>query len=306
MWRRVGAESKRAGQLSVDASLRPEDHRSMIRLAAALALALCAFAPQAAAQALPAQPGREIVIGRSYSIRSVILGDERRLNVYLPAHYADASRRFPVLVLLDGGEAEDFHPISGLAQITAANGFGQELIVVGIEGVDRRHDLTPVIASAKDRKALPKAGGADAYRRFLVEEVKPWIAAHYRTSGRTGLVGESLAGLFTLETFLKNPAAFDDYIASSPSLWLDDQALSRAAADRLRNESFAGKRLWIGLGSEGPEVQAGADRVVAALKAAAPAGLTWTFDPRPTERHDTTYVPVVTAALRSLYPAGKP
>ncbi|CAN5376529.1 alpha/beta hydrolase [soil metagenome] len=278
----------------------------MIRLAAAFALTLLALAPAASAQAPSPQAGREIVIGRSYTIRSAILGDERRLNVYLPAHYADPSRRFPVLILLDGGEAEDFHPISGLAQITAANGFGQELIVVGIEGVDRRHDLTPVITSPADRQTLPKAGGADAYRRFLIEEVKPWVAAHYRTSGRTGLVGESLAGLFTLETLLKTPGAFDDYIASSPSLWLDDQALSKAATDHLRKGAFNGKRLWIGLGGEGPEMQAGADRVVAALKAAAPTGLTWTFDPRPTERHDTTYVPVVTAALRSFYPLGKP
>ena len=277
----------------------------MFRAALALALALCVLPVRAAAQT-PLPAGRDVVIGRSYTIPSAILGGERRFNVYLPAHYADPSRRFPVLFLLDGGEAEDFHPISGLAQITAANGFGQELIVVGIEGVDRRHDLTPVLVSPADRKTLPKAGGADAYRRFLLEEVKPWVAAHYRTSGRNGLVGESLAGLFTLETFLKTPAAFDDYIASSPSLWLDDQALSKAAAGHLRKGGFAGRRLWIGLGGEGPEMQAGADRVVAALKAAAPVGLTWTFDPRPTERHDTTYVPVVTAALRSFYPLGKP
>ena len=277
----------------------------MIRVTLALAAAFAAASVSASAQA-PLSAGREIVIGRSYTIPSAILGGERRLNIYLPAHYADPLRRFPVLFLLDGGEGEDFHPISGLAQITAANDFGQELIVVGIEGVDRQHDLTPVIASPADRKTLPKAGGADAYRRFLVEEVKPWVAAHYRTSGRTGLVGESLAGLFTLETLLKTPAAFDDYIASSPSLWLDDQALSKAAAGHLRRGGFGGKRLWIGLGGEGPEMQAGADRVVAALKAAAPPGLVWTFDPRPTERHDTTYVPVVTAALRSFYPLGKP
>ncbi len=117
-----------------------------------------------------------------------MLGDTRRLNVYLPPDYKDASRKFPVLVLLDGGEFEDFHHISGLAQVTAFNGAVEELIVVGIEGVDRKHDLTSPSSDPEDVNLDPTSGGAAAYRRFLVEEVKPWIAAHYRVSGRTGLI----------------------------------------------------------------------------------------------------------------------
>ena len=76
----------------------------------------------------------------------------------------------------------------------------------------------------------PTSGGSAAYRRFLAEELKPWIAARYRTSGETALIGESLAGLFVVETFLKQPVLFDAYIAASPSLWWDDQSLARGAA----------------------------------------------------------------------------
>jgi predicted alpha/beta superfamily hydrolase len=263
------------------------------------------------AQAAPSpDEGKPIVIGRAYRLKSAILGDVRTINVYLPPGYADPARRFPVLVLLDGGEKEDFHHITGLAQVTSAYGATEEAIVVGVEGVDRRHDLTSPSSDPGDVKVAPTSGGAAAYRRFLVEELKPWIAAHYRTTGRTGLIGESLAGLFTAETFLRQPSAFDDYIAISPSLWWDLQALSHEAAADLAQYapggSFAGKHLWLSIADEGTTMQAGMDRLIAALQAANPPGLTWTYDPRPTEHHDTIYDPAALAALRSVYAVKKP
>jgi len=250
--------------------------------------------------------GRPIVIGKSYTIHSKVLGDTRRLNVYLPPDYKDASRKFPVLVLLDGGEMEDFHHITGLAQVTAFNGAVEELIVVGIEGVDRKHDLTSPSSDPEDLKLDPTSGGAAAYRRFLVEEVKPWIAAHYRVSGRTGLIGESLAGLFAVETCLRAPQSFDDYIAASPSLWWDRESLSREAAADFAKGDFRGRQLWLSVGDEGSTMQEAIDRVVAAEKAVHPAGFTLHYDPRPAERHDTIYEPTAIAALRTLYAVKKP
>ncbi len=273
-------------------------------------LALALLATPLALQAAPAvEDGKPIVIGRAYKLKSAILGDVRTINVYLPPDYSDPAKRFPVLVLLDGGEKEDFHHITGLAQVTSAYGATEAAIVVGVEGVDRRHDLTSPSSDPGDVKVAPTSGGAAAYRRFLVEELKPWIAAHYRTTGRTGLIGESLAGLFTTETFLRQPSAFDDYIAISPSLWWDRQALSKEAAADLAQYApgggFAGKHLWLSIGDEGTTMQAGMDRLIAALKAANPPGLTWTYDPRPTEHHDTIYDPAALAALRSVYAVKK-
>jgi predicted alpha/beta superfamily hydrolase len=272
-----------------------------VKRLAVLALLMSPFVSVAHAS----DDGRPIVIGRSYTLKSAILGDTRRLNVYLPPHYGDPTRRFPVLVLLDGGEAEDFHHITGLAQVTAFNGAVEELIVVGIEGVDRRHDLTTPSSDPEDVKLDPTSGGAAAYRRFLVEEVKPWIAAHYRVSGRTGLIGESLAGLFAVETLLHAPQSFDDYIAASPSLWWDKEALSREAAADFAKGDFKGRRLWISVGNEGSTMQEAVDRVVAAAKAVNPPSFVLHYDPRPQERHDTIYEPTAIAALRTLYAVRK-
>jgi len=52
----------------------------------------------------------------------------------------------------------------------------------------------------------------------------PEVRRRYRDNGETAIVGESLAGLFVLETFFDEPQLFDTHIALSPSLWWNDQA----------------------------------------------------------------------------------
>jgi hypothetical protein len=261
----------------------------------------------AAPQAVPAtESGRPIVIGRSFVLPSKLLRGDRRINVYLPEHYEEPGRTFPILFLLDGGEREDFLHIAALAQITAAYGQGRELIVVGIEGVDRRHDLTSPSAVAADLKRAPTSGGAATYRRFLVEELKPWVAARYRTNGQTALIGESLAGLFVLETFLKQPGSFDDFIAVSPSLWWNGGKLAREAAADLRKARFPGRRLWIGFETPPPPAEEAArERALqtaleAGLRASRPSGLVWTAV-HLEEGHGNVYHPAALQALRSLY-----
>ena len=59
-----------------------------------------------------------LVIGESFVFDSKILGEIRRINVYLPPTYsADPTARLPVLYMPDGGLAEDFLHIAGLVQV---------------------------------------------------------------------------------------------------------------------------------------------------------------------------------------------
>lgn len=281
----------------------------------------CALALQALAAPLAAAPkdraeasaasdpvaapagGIPIVVGQSYTLASSILGDRRRLNVWLPPGYAEGKKRYPVLVLLDGGSAEDFLHIAALAQITSAYGRGQELIVVGIEGVDRRHDLSPPTDDPADLRFTKAPGGAGQYRRFLAEEVRPWISAHYRTDGHAALIGESMAGLFVLDTLAATPEAFDDYIAISPTLFWNRQALSRTLAkappamgkDRRLFVAFEGS-MTAGPGGPTPAQQA-EERVESALHGRPSITLVRFAQ----ERHDTIYHPAALAALRALY-----
>ena len=273
--------------------------------------AVCALQPawSCAARAAPstnAPAARPIVIGHSYRLRSRVLGDERVINVRLPEHYSDKRRSFPVLFLLDGGEQEDFVHIAGLAQINAAYGQGQEVIVVGIQGVDRRHDLTPPSAVPSDRKLAPTSGGAAAYRRFLVGELEPRVAARFRTSGRSALIGESLAGLFVLETFLEDPQGFTDYIAVSPSLWWNGGRAAADAGRQLGRSGLSGKRIWIAFDTPAPPAAAAAaeraqqQQLERAFRTSAPAGLSWTIV-HSEEGHATIYHPAALQAFRALF-----
>ena len=278
----------------------------IIALIAALAAAPAIASASAQLGAPSADEGAPIVIGRSHVLRSTILKDERRIAVYLPQHYSDPSRRFPVIYLLDGGAEEDFHHITGLANISAAYGLTREVIVVGIEGRDRRHDLTAPSSDPADLKVAPTSGGSDPYRRFLVDELKPWVEGRYRTDGHSALMGESLAGLFVVETALRMPQAFDDYIAISPSMWWNREALSREAELDLRSGDFRGRRLWLAAGDEGNyhlEMKEGTDRLVASLRRVDRPGLTWSYTPMPSETHATIYHPAAMAAIRKLYAA---
>jgi predicted alpha/beta superfamily hydrolase len=264
--------------------------------------------PAAAAEAQASgETGRPIIIGQSFTLDSTVLKDTRRLNVHLPPGYAaHPERRYPVLYLLDGGETEDFPHIAGLAQLGELSWTYREMIVVGIEGVDRRRDLTHPTSVAKEKADFPTAGGSAAYRRFLAEDLKPWVAARFRTSGEDALIGESLAGLFVVETLLKQPDLFDAYIAASPSLWWSDQALARGAAADLARWPAGSRKLYLTIGDEGSTMQEGVDKVVAALKAAPPKDLTWTYDPMPDEQHSTIYHPAALKAFRTIWPGPRP
>ncbi len=250
--------------------------------------------------------GRPVVIARSYTLESRVLKETRRINVWLPPGYTQGQARLPVLYLLDGGEQEDFQHITGIAQLASLNHAMREMMVVGIENTDRRRDLTSPSSDPEDKKVAPTSGGSAAFREFLTRELKPWVESHYRTNGESTVIGESLAGLFIVETFLLQPKLFDRYIAVSPSLWWDQQSLAKASATRLQAHPAGPRALYLSIANEGSTMQEGVDTLVAALKAHAPAGLTWHYEPLHGEQHSTVYHPAAFQALRLLFPPPPP
>ena len=249
----------------------------------------------------PAPAGKPVVIGTSYTIPSVVLGEPRTINVYVPPSYATGSRRYRVLYMLDGGEAQDFHHISGLAQLATISGATEEFIVVGIETRQRRRELTARSADPRYTKEWPEHGASSLFRRHIAEEVIPFVESRWRLDGESALIGESLAGLFVVETLLRSPGMFDRYVAIDPSLWWDSRALAREAPALLARHDGGRRTLWLTSGDEPGTMQDGMNRLVEALKTRAPAGLEWSYAPRPDETHASIYHPAALDALRSLW-----
>lgn len=246
---------------------------------------------------------RAMTLGTTFDLPSKAEGEVRHITVWLPPSYASGKGTYPVLYLLDGGEQQDLLPVIGLAALGGLNGVTDEMIVVGIEsgpGLRIRDFTTP---SDHERKAFPTNGAAPVFRRFLGEELLPLIAGRYRTNGETALMGESLAGYFVLDSALRQPDLVTTYIAVSPSIWWDDQSLTREASALLKARPWpAGRKLYLSQASEGAMVAGAMDRLLIALRADGPPQLSWTFRSFPHERHLTTYHPSGLEALRWAFP----
>lgn len=261
---------------------------------------LLALAAQTAALAPASGP---IVLGTAYHWRSPALGQERVVNVVLPEDYAKApGKRYPVLYLIDGGADQDLIHIAGVEQLGAAWGRSADAIIIGVATEDRRKELVGPTSDPDLLKKYPTAGSSAAFRAFIRDEVKPFVERTYRTDGTDAVIGESLAGLFIVETYLAEPTLFDAYGAISPSLWWDKEALSKTTAARLGDKQ-KGRRLYLAAADEGPEMVAPVKRVVDGLKATEKG---WCFVRRDDLTHSTIYQQLSPQALQFLLPPAEP
>lgn len=274
----------------------------MIRLAVAFVVLLLAGSPSLA-QPQPTAAPEPIIIGQSWRFDSAVMGQTREINVWLPPGYAQGDQTYPVLYLLDGGVDQDFHHISGLAQLGTVNGTTRDVIVVGIATVDRRNELALPTDDPELIARYPTQGQSQRFRDYIRSEIQPWVAATFRTNGQSTLMGESLAGLFVVETLLTDPQMFDAYVAISPSLWWDGGALVERAGTLLATSDGRYRRVLLFLGDEGPEMQAPMDVLVQTLTYEGVAGLDWIYEARPEDSHATIYHDAALDALRRLYPS---
>ena len=164
--------------------------------------------------------------------------------------------------------------------------------------------MTPRATDPRYLAAFPESGGAGRFRRFLQEEVIPFVEQRLRTGSRRALMGESLAGLFVVDTLLERPELFHDFVAISPSLWWDDRRLVRGAAAQLDAQGLQGRRLYLAVADEGGTMQSGVDLLRAAVARQAPGALSVRYSDRSGfATHATIYHGAAEDALRWLYPA---
>lgn len=192
--------------------------------------------PSSPTHCLPApRHGRSLTgdIRLLQAFRSDVLGNSRDVHVYLPPGYdLDQEQRYPVLYLHDGQNVFDTSTsfagtewgVDEAAERLVHEKRVAPLIIVAIDhaGVSRADEFAPTRDSHRHA-----GGGADAYGRFLVHELKPYVDRTFRThphAGQTALGGSSLGGLVTLHIGLEYPHLFGALAVLSPSLWWDRRA----------------------------------------------------------------------------------
>jgi len=237
------------------------------RLTAALLLAGALCAPALAApSSLSIKAEGPVVIADAISltVHSAIVGRDFVIEVtpprtppILPGQTA------PVLYVLDGG-----YDLAGPAgYMLGAAGVMAPAYVVTVgypAGASARGvDLLSTSATSPDGSAH-KGGGTDAFRRFLVEELKPFVEARYPVDGgKSMLFGHSLSGLFTANVLASHPSDFAAYLIASPSVWADPGVVERLRALRIGS---APRRVFVGYGGdENAYMIDGARQVIQAL-----------------------------------------
>lgn len=241
-----------------------------------------------------------ITIGESFTLESKVLGETRRINVYRAPYWGDsAGTRRPVLYMPDGGIGEDFLHIAGLLQVSIGNETVRPFLLVGIENTQRRRDLTGPTDDPEDRKIAPRVGGSATFREFLRSELIPAIEARYPTTRERALMGESLAGLFVVETFFKSPQMFDTYIAFDPSLWWSKGAMAAGPLPIVPPGSPP-PTLYMAASSE-ERIDGQTQHLAERIQKEQSTSVHCIYVGMPQEKHATIYHPAALTALRTLF-----
>jgi predicted alpha/beta superfamily hydrolase len=199
-------------------------------LAALVACSTSAPAPRAST----AGPGVHVLAQR---LAMPGLGRERTLRLYLPPSYdSSPDKRYPVIYMHDAQNLFDEATSSygqewgvdeTLDAFARTRGF--EAIVVGIDhgGDERLHELSPW--------PNPKYGPAqgEQYMAFVVDVVKPFVDAHYRTlpdRANTAIAGSSMGGLESHYALLRYPQVFGKAAIFSPSYWYSNEVYVQTQA----------------------------------------------------------------------------
>jgi enterochelin esterase-like enzyme len=200
----------------------------------------------------PAHAGRLDVV----ELHSVALGAARTIRVWTPP---DLRRgvRCDVLYLNDGqnlfgdGPYEDgggWHADAGAAKLIADRVI-DPLIIVGIDngGNDRARGIDYLPVPDPFEKD-PAPSGADQYLSFVIDEVMPYVNAHYPTQTgavHTGFGGSSYGAASAFYAALSHPGVFGRLLLESPSVGAGNGVM----LERARTAATWPERIDIGIGT---------------------------------------------------------
>ena len=183
---------------------------------------------------------------------SSIIDDDFYIYISLPDGYEESVKKYPVLYVLDGDIS--FGMAASIARYLQFGNSIPELIIVGIgygalkksKGNARIRDYT-----ISNRRNRPGSGGAPKFRKFLQEELIPYIDDEFRTEPDDRILnGYSMGGLFALYSLFTEPDLFNRYIIGSPHLSWDNFRIFSVQEEAFNSIGDIDARMFISVGSE--------------------------------------------------------
>ena len=193
----------------------------------------------------------DIIVGSKFVIKSNILDEERTCLISLPDSYNNSSevdKKYPIIIFLDG--YTHFKTASGIVDFMSSNrnrnNLMPESIIIAIENVDRERDFT--VTKIKTKRPNNMGGGRN-FLNFIEKELVPYIDKKYKTELFRTLVGHSLGGLLTLNSYMDENSVFNAYISIDPSIWWNEEMMKNKV-DSISSISLD-KKLYIATANQG-------------------------------------------------------
>ena len=175
-------------------------------------------------------------------------GDKpRRAYIYLPASYdREPARRYPVMYMFDGHNVffdEDATYGKSWGMNAYMENSKKQLIIVAVEcnheGNQRLVEYAPFNFENSEMGKIK--GKGSVYMNWLVNTLKPYIDANYRTlpdRRNTIIAGSSMGGLMSLYAVCTYNHIFQRAACLSPSLWVSPgRVLEMVARSHIRRDT---------------------------------------------------------------------
>jgi predicted alpha/beta superfamily hydrolase len=155
-----------------------------------------------------------LAYAQQHVIHSKVLNEDRKVNIFLPESFNEASEQhtYPILLLL---EDEFFLMVSGVVKhLSSVERMPETIVVSLVDGPEvpklytNGSDFWP-----KDWKQLPFGGNTDPFTTHLKQELFPYLENNFRANDFKIIMGLSGTSIYTLHTFVKEPDLFAAHIA---------------------------------------------------------------------------------------------
>jgi len=205
----------------------------------------------------------EYSFGHQYQLQSEILGEDRQLLIYVPEEYKSSNKKFPVVYVLEG-DTHYKHATISVEKIQKSGWMPASIIVA--------------ITDNKNTNTRDYRNEREKFLQFINEEVQPFVGKNFRVNGYKTLFGHAMSGRFVLETFIKTPDEFDNYISANP---YGLKGLISEFEDLLSKNQALDQSLYFTMGTvldNGSYNVDPAEELAKLLKNKAPKSLQWTYE----------------------------
>ncbi|MBO0932334.1 alpha/beta hydrolase [Fibrella aquatilis] len=236
--------------------------------------------------------------GKIETIHSKVLNQKRKLFIYKPQLDIFSEASLPVLYMMDG---ENIGMVASIVDSSISKGDFPPMIIVGIANYkdERTNDLTPILLATNNSLGATKSGGGKLFLKFIKDEVIPFMNKEYKTTNEKILFGHSLGGLMSVYCLLTYPELFNDYIAVSPSLWLENDYIIQEAEALFKIKNYTNKNIFISDGTEDPNFKV-VQKFDSLLQKNKQSGLKHKYTSYKNETHNSQLVKAIPDGIRFI------